>query len=372
MQTRFIIGVLVGVSSLTLAFEATGAESPGPVFSTISRDSGTSSSSREAIIRFRDGTSVRVGEKLAALIAEGSSAAQSKQYERAIFLFTEALQANPDKKVACATYFCRAFAYSEKGELDEALSDWTAAIQLNPKYAGVYVDRAIVYSKKRNYKLAIGDSTAAIQLNPNNANAYHNRGAYYYETGEFDKAIADLSEAIRFDPRSATTFDGRAQVYEDIEKIDKAMADYDRVIRITPKDADDYVVRGRAYFKKGNYKEALSAFEKALRLSPNNDSVLDRLARFRATCPDASLRNGKEAIRMSMRACELSKWKEPYRIETLAAAHPETGDFEQAVKYQTQAMKMKSEYGGVNKEMRGDLALYQAGKPARTEPLVAH
>jgi Tfp pilus assembly protein PilF len=99
------------------------------------------------------------------------------------------------------------------------------------------------------------------------------------------------------------------------------MADYDRVIRIAPKDADDYAVRGVAYFKKGNYREAGSAFEKALQLFPNNDSVLGRFAWFRATCPDASLRNGKEAIRMSMRACELSKWKEPYHIEALAAAY---------------------------------------------------
>jgi tetratricopeptide (TPR) repeat protein len=193
--------------------------------------------------------------------------------------------------------------------------------------------------------------------------------AYYAETGDFDKAIADLSEAIRLDPRSATTFYGRAIVYEDIEQFDKAIADYDHVIQIAPKDADDYAVRGVAYFKKGNYKEAGSAFEKALQLFPNNDSVLGRFAWFRATCPDASLRNGKEAIRMSMRACERTNWKEPAHIETLAAAYAETGDFDGAVKYQTQAMKMKSEYGPIDKKTRERLALYRDHKPWRSEPL---
>ena len=406
MHSRFIICVIAGFSWFTLAFEATGAESPGPDFSTSPRDSRTASSSREVTIRLPDGQNVRVGGKVGALIAGGYSAARSKQYDRAISSFTAALQTKPDKSIAFFTYFFRAMAYSEKGQLDKALSDFntaiqlnskyapaylnrgnaysrigntdkavndcTAAIQLNPKNAAAYYNRAIHYGNKRDYKLAIRDSTVALQLDPKYANAYHNRGAFHADIGEFDKAIADLSEAIRFDPRSATTFYGRAQVYEDIEKFDKAMADYDRVIRIIPKDADDYAVRGVGYFKKDNYKEAASAFQKALQLSRGNDFALRRLAWFRASCPEASMRNGKEAIRMSMRACELSKWKEPCCIEALAAAYAETGDFDKAVKFQTQAINMKSEYGPVDKKTREHLALYRDHKPARSEPLVAH
>ena len=405
MALRFVVGVIASFNSFTLAFEAIGAEFPGPGVEGQFLGWRASSSSREVTIRFRDGSSVRVGGKLGALIAEGYSAARSKQYDKAISSFTAALQADPDKNVAFAIYFRRACAYSDKGQLDKALSDWTAAIQLNsknattyyncgndhartgntdkaiadyttaiqlnPKYVSAYLNRGVEYSNKREYKLAFRDATMAIQLDPKHASAYHDRGAYYAETGDFDEAIADFNEAIRLDPRSATTFYGRATVYEDIEKIDKAMADFDRVVRIAPKDADDYAVRGSAYFKKGNYKEAAFAFQKALQLFPNNDFALGRFAWFRATCPDASLRDGKEAIRMSMRACELSKWKEPYRIEALAAAYAETGDFDKAVKFQTQAINMKSEYGPVLKEDRELLAFYRDHKPWRKKPLSA-
>ena len=371
MHTRFLVGVIAGLGSLTLAFEAIGAESPGPDFLTLSRDSRTGSSSREVTIRLRDGSSVHVRGKAGALIAGAYSAARSKQYDTAISLLTAALQTNPDKNIACYIYFDRAAAYSEKGQLDKALSDWTAAIQFNPKNAPAYYNRAIVYSRRRQYNLAIRDSTTAIQLNPKYANAYHNRGAFHADIGEFDKAIADYGEAIRFNPRSASTFDNRAQAYEYIEKFDKAIADYDRVIQIVPKDAEDYAARGNAYFAKDDYKAAVSSFRKALQLSPNNDPALGGLAWLKATCPDASLRNGKEAIRMSTRACELSKWKEPDHIEALAAAHAETGDFDEAVKYQTQAMNVKSEHGPVLKEARERLALYQDHKPWRSKPLIA-
>lgn len=371
MLPRFIVRVIAVFGSLTLAFEAIGAESPGPDFSSLPRDSGTLSRPREVILPLHDGSKVRVGGKLGALIAEGSSALRSKQYDKAISLLTAALQTNPEKNIACYIYFDRAMAYSEKGELDKALSDWTAAIQLNPKNAAAYYNRGNVYSWRRQYNLAIRDATTAIQLRPKFPNAYHNRGAFHADIGEFDKAIADYSEAIRFNPRSPSTFANRALAYRNIEKPDKAMVDYDQVIQITPKDAEDYTARGSAYFATGHYKACVSSFEKALQLSPNNDAALGGLAWLRATCPDTSLRNGKEAIRMSTRACELSKWSEQDHLQALAAAYAESGDFDKAVKYQTQAINMKSAYGPLLEEARERLAFYRDHKPWRATPLVA-
>jgi tetratricopeptide (TPR) repeat protein len=399
MHTRFVVRVIVGLVSFTLVFGIR------ETLAVLVQEAPASSGAREITIRLPDGPSVRVGGKLAGLIQEGYSALRSKRYDKANSLFSAALQANPDRNIAFFIHFHRAWAYGDKGQLDKALNDWTAAIQLNPKsatanynrgrdygftrdrdkairdytttiqldpkYLRAYVNRANEYSQKREYKLAFRDATMAIQLNPKHANAYHNRGAYYGETGDFDKSIADFSEAIRFNPRSATTFYGRALAYEDLEKFDKAIADYDRVVRIPPKDSDDYLARGSAYFKKGNYKAALSDFEKALRLSPTNDHALNGLTWVRATCPETSLRNGEEAIRMSMRACELTKWKKPGDIFALAAAYAETGDFDKAVKYQTQGMKMKSAYGPVDKKTRERLALYRDHEPWRSKPLSA-
>jgi tetratricopeptide (TPR) repeat protein len=407
MHSRFILGVILSLGLFALAFEAIGAESPGPGAEGQSiGDRRSTSRSNEVIVRLPDGQNVRAAGELAALIQKGYSALQSKQYDRSISLLTAALQTNPDKNIALFIHFYRASAYSDKGQPDRALSDWTAAIQLNSKYApawynrgrdyGVvgdtdkaisdyteairlnptylvaYVNRANQYSEKRQYTLAFRDATTAIQLDPKHANAYHNRGAFHADIGEFEKAIADYSKAIQFDPRSATTFYARGSAYEDLEKFDKAIADYDRVIRIGPKDSDDYAVRARAYFTKGNYKEAVSSYEKAIQLSPNNDNALRGLAWLRATCPEASLRNGKEAIRMSIKACELSKWKEPGPFFTLAAAYAEAGDFDKAVKYQVQAIQRKSAYTPVGKGSRERLALYRDHKAYRSKPLVAH
>ena len=86
-----------------------------------------------------------------------------------------------------------------------------------------------------------------------------------------------------------------------------------------------------------------------------------------ATCPDASLRDGKKAVEMSQKACQLEgeKW---FCLGTLAAAYAEAGDFESAAKYETQAIGI----GGMSDKERAEaeqqLTLYQERKPFHQEP----
>jgi tetratricopeptide (TPR) repeat protein len=100
---------------------------------------------------------------------------------------------------------------------------------------------------------------------------------------------------------------------------------------------------------------------------------LDSLARIQATCPEDSLRNGKEALEKSLRACELSNWESADIIDTLAAAYAEVGDFDRAVKYQMQAISMSGTYGPARRKMEERLELYREHKPYRKESkLKAH
>ena len=46
------------------------------------------------------------------------------------------------------------------------------------------------------YDQAISDYTKAIEINANNAYAYCNRGSVYDDKGLYDKAIADFNKAI--------------------------------------------------------------------------------------------------------------------------------------------------------------------------------
>jgi tetratricopeptide (TPR) repeat protein len=65
-----------------------------------------------------------------------------------------------------AIYFYRATAYLRKGDKDHALTDYSKAIQLNPKLAKAYNNRGIIYRDKGDEDQAIVDYNQALQLNP--------------------------------------------------------------------------------------------------------------------------------------------------------------------------------------------------------------
>jgi tetratricopeptide (TPR) repeat protein len=266
-------------------------------------------------------------------------------------------------------YLNRGIVYRRTGNLGQAISDYNMAIRLNPNFARTYYDRAIAYSLKGDYNAAISDSTEAIRRQDRTMQSdfHYNRAVYYQALGGLDKAMADYNEALRLAPNDLRSYCGRASAFEDIGQLDKARADYDRAIRFNATDAPGYRTLGIAYFAKGDYNAAARNFERAARLAPTDYDCLHSFAWFQATCPEDSLRNGKQALEKSLRACELSHWQDSGAVDTLAAAYAELGDFDNAVKYETQAIDMKGVHAFKRKRREERLELYRQHKPYREE-----
>lgn len=312
-------------------------------------------------------TSVRP-EGVGSLIKDAISAYNNKQYDLSISSSTAALALTSNYKTRSFIYTWRASAYIGKNEFKKAEQDANQAIRLTPQNAGGYVQRASIYHHTGNYEKAIEYSTTAIRLDPNSARAYFNRGASLYLKGEQERAIADYNEARRHDPNFPGIYYNLALSEKKLGRLDRAIADLDEAIRRKPTDAWSYAERGSTYFAAGNYRAAASDLSKATQLSPNDYIASNSLAWFKATCPDASFRNGKEAVRMATNACEQTKWKRPHEIDTLAAAYAETGDFGQALKYETLALKLHQPDPKVSKHLQQHLKFFQDHKPYRQEP----
>ena len=78
---------------------------------------------------------------------------------------------------------------------DSAISNYSKAIKINPKFVKAYNNRGIAYTWKKQYDLAIADFNKAIELDPKNGKAYNNRAIVYSYQGETDKALQDLHKA---------------------------------------------------------------------------------------------------------------------------------------------------------------------------------
>jgi Flp pilus assembly protein TadD len=93
---------------------------------------------------------------------------------------------------------------------------------------------------------------------------------------------------------------------------------------------------------------------------------MNQVAWVLATSPDASVRNGAEAVKMATRAVELSGGREPDTLDTLAAAYAESGRWEQATETARRALALARE--PLAKDIRARLALYENRQPFRSNP----
>jgi tetratricopeptide (TPR) repeat protein len=119
------------------------------------------------------------------------------------------------------------------------------------------------------------------------------------------------------------------------------------------------------YQALGQYTNAVGALREALLLDPKNARWHNTVAWMQATCPDASARNGTEAVAAATKACELTEWKNWMFVDTLAAAYAEAGDFKRAIEFQEQALRAGNPTKSEQEDMEERLSLYKQSQPFR-------
>ncbi len=80
---------------------------------------------------------------------------------------------------------------------DEALADYTRAIELDPGLAWAIISRGQVYQAMDRYDEALADYNRAVDLDPSDAWAIISRGRAYQAMERYDEALADLNRASR-------------------------------------------------------------------------------------------------------------------------------------------------------------------------------
>jgi tetratricopeptide (TPR) repeat protein len=329
------------------------------------------------------------------IYSRGLIYARLKEDDKAVRDFTEAIQINADLTEA---YRDRGLAYVRQGLQAKAMSDYNRVIALEPRNARAYRSRADLEDDLQLWQNAINDYTTAIRYYPDFADALNNRAGVYARLGEHRKAIADYSHCLKLDPKDPDAAWNLGMSYLAIGDSKRAIAAFTRLINFHPNYLPAYSGRALAYLKAGNRPRAVTDARRGIALTPVDDwdfycrsrlneflnddrsslrDLREALQRDRssylyrnliawllATSPDASLRDGHEAVQLAEQANQSTGWRDSDPIDTLAAAYAEIGDFEKAVEYQERACKMGG-VGADRKKRQARLELYRKQKPYR-------
>jgi tetratricopeptide (TPR) repeat protein len=302
------------------------------------------------------------------VLREVNLAYHDKDFDRAIELSNKTLLTEMAWKQASPVLMSRGNAFAAKGDFDRALIDYDQAVAFNPENAGAHVDRGRALEKRKQRDQALRDYAEAIRLDPNMWEAYFNRALAFRTEGRLDEAIADLTKVIELKPNLATGYVARAALYLQKNETDRALKDSNSAVASDPNSAEAYLNRSRAYAHLKEFPKALADLEATATLKTTEPSIaLNAIAWFRATCPETVLRDGRKAVEAAKESCELTHWKNWGFIDTLATAYAETGDFEQAIKYQKQCLEMAPAQSSDIDGARQRLQMYEHHLPFRDD-----
>ena len=123
--------------------------------------------------------------------------------------------------------------------------------------------------------------------------------------------------------------------------------------------------RAEILMAQREWDAALNDTTDAIRRASRDEQGYVLRAWILATADDAKFRDGAKAVAAARAACELSYWYGGESLACLAAAHAECGHFEEAVKWQTEALEHA--FPEQKDEFARQLAVYESGKPLRAK-----
>jgi tetratricopeptide (TPR) repeat protein len=321
------------------------------------------------------------------------------KFEEAVKDFDAAIAIEPED---ASTHEAKGVALLMLKNLDEAEAVLNEAIELSPQSALPYLHRGRVRAEKKDFKAAIEDFTKSLELNPDNVGALIYRARAHQLAGDKKQAREDLDTALKSRPGLTAALELRGVLAATSGDIQQATADFEQLLQVAPdntelltqlgvlysagkrpraaiekftaaleKDKDIFhALRGRAdaNLSIGEHAKAIEDFEAALKSSADakvkeDSGLFNNFAWVLATSPEDSLRDGKRAIELATKACELTDYKEAHILSTLAAAYAESGQWDDALKWSKKAVEIGD--GSVKEQLKQELASYEAKKPWR-------
>jgi len=188
-------------------------------------------------------------------------------------------------------YYNRAILYMKLNELDEAISDFTMALELHPKHNRAMINRAKCMFKLGRFKDALMDYNAALSISAQRnyqISALMGRAQVYQQTNDLPKALKDTDMAMSLianqsnnkqitagDTIDTTTASGSSHSRNNECKTKARLQSLTALIEQNPKDYTLLHQRAVLHAKFGHPSMAIQDFTKALRAAEDAKSPLN-------------------------------------------------------------------------------------------------
>ncbi|MGD9898924.1 MAG: protein kinase [Calditrichaceae bacterium] len=213
------------------------------------------------------------------------------------------------------------------GKYEEAVGDFSRALEINPTDADAYRGLANAYESQELFNEAEVTFKKAIELKPDYWAGYNDLGVYYYRHGRFEEAIQEFQNVIRLTPDNSRGYNNIGGIYYMQEKWEKAEEMFEQSFRLHK----SYLVAsnlGTLYYIEGKFKQAAEMYRTALEMNENDFLIWGNLASAIYWIPEER----KNARKYYQKAIELAEKQrsvnpnDPNVVSRLAGYYAMTGN----------------------------------------------
>jgi len=287
---------------------------------------------------------------------------QQGRAEEAVACFTPLLQ-DPQEQVDAHVNL--GAAYTQLGQNDLAAQHYAEALRINPQHALARLNLGLVRLKQGRAAEAVACFTPLLQDPQQQVDAHVNLGAAYTQLGQDDLAEKNYAQALRLDPNNPGLLYHVGLLLRKRGQLDQAIDQWHRVLRLAPDYPGARHNLGLALAQRGDHYAALPHLRAACAANPDDFDVLNALAWILAVADDPNLRHPAEALPLAQRACELTGYKQPEMLDTLAVAYAALGQFPAAIETAQKARQLAQDAGReqLARDIQNHLELYRSGQP---------
>jgi Tfp pilus assembly protein PilF len=255
----------------------------------------------------------------------------------------------------------------EAGRLDEAILHLDKALSITPMRPSAEENLGRIYLKQKKADKAEACFRNAIKSNKTSAELYISLGTALGMQKKSDEALKCLKQALELEPNSSDIHNKLGIALLTTGKPDEAVTHFKLALQTSTIPEGAYINLGLAYNQLGQYELAIQNWKKALELKPNSEAALNNMAYVLAAVDNPSIHDANKAIELAQRACELTEYKEPAMLDTLAIAYAAAGKFDDAKATAEKALNIAKKMGRENLaiEIQNRIKLYQASQQYR-------
>ena len=164
-------------------------------------------------------------------------------------------------------------ALENDGRMDEAMTHFARAVEINPKYLAPRQHIAGNLYKQGKSALALQVCDEALEVDPNDVQSHFLRAVALYGVHQVEQSIREFQFVIEKNPANEQAHNNLALVLLQIRRYDEAMKECQAALDLKPESPESHRTMASILLAKNDVDGAIRHFQFALKLKPDDAQV---------------------------------------------------------------------------------------------------